>query len=77
MITNEVKKELFASNLQVMEEILNQLKKDIEDAKGYLNDKKDSDEYNLNTVVGTLLGMPPKLKQIEDMKNVMESVNRM
>ena len=77
MITTEIKKELFASNIKVIEEIVKQLAQDVEDAKKYLNNKKDSDEYNFNTIVGTLLGMPNKLKQLEDIKNVLESVHRL
>jgi hypothetical protein len=75
MITNKVKKELFTSNLEVMERIIKALAKNVEDAKEYLNDKKNSDESNLNAVIGGLLSMPQKLKQLEDMKNIMESVN--
>lgn len=75
MITNKVKKALFNSNLEVMENLIKALAKNVEDAKGYLSDKKNSDESNLNAVVGGLLSMPQKLKQLEDMKNIMESVN--
>jgi hypothetical protein len=76
MITNEVKKELFRANLKVIEGVIAQLTADIKDAQGYLEDKSDSDQYNLNVVMGTLHGMPHKLKQIEDIRNVLESVHR-
>ena len=75
MITNKLKKELFTSNLEVMEQVVKDLAKNIEDAKQYLSDKKNSDESNLNAVIGGLLSMPQKLKQLEDMKNVMETVH--
>lgn len=75
MITNKLKKELFTSNLEVMEQVVKDLAKNIEDAKQYLGDKKNSDESNLNAVIGGLLSMPQKLKQLEDMKNVMETVH--
>lgn len=75
MITNKLKKELFSSNLEVMEQVIKDLAKNIEEAKQYLGDKKNSDESNLNAVIGGLLSMPQKLKQLQDMKNVMETVN--
>ncbi len=75
MITNKLKKELFSSNLEVMEQVIKNLAKKIDDAKQYLADKENSDESNLNAVIGGLLSMPQKLKQLEDMKNVMEAVH--
>lgn len=75
MIATKLKKELFNSNLEVMQQVIKNLAKNIDEAKQYLADKKNSDESNLNAVIGGLLSMPQKLKQLEDMKNVMEIVH--
>jgi hypothetical protein len=77
MITNKLKMELFTSNLAVMEQIIKELAKNIDDAKQYLVCDKNSEESNLNAVIGSLLSIPKKLKQLEEMKNVMENVNEL
>lgn len=76
MIKIETKKELFEASINEIGKIAMRILKDSKDAKKYLKDQDNSDEKNLNAIMGTLSGISFDLKKIEEMKNALQTIQK-